>query len=81
MAAKKIIIEKHDLIPLHEKLSAEDKKKLFDDMNINFKDLPKVKFNDSALVNMDVKVGDVIKISRPSATSKETVFYRGVTDA
>jgi len=81
MATKKPIITKHALIPSHEKISEEDKKKLFEEMNIKFKDLPKIRIKDASLVESDVKPGDVIKVIRPSMTSKEIMFYRGVIDA
>ena len=72
---------KHELVPLHEKLSGEEREKLLKEMQINFKDLPKMYMDDPALAEMDVKGGDVIKISRKSRTAKETVYFRGVVDA
>ena len=72
---------KHELVPLHEKLSSEEKEKLLKELQINFKDLPKIYRSDPTLVEMDVKVGDVIRIPRKSGTAKQTVFYRGVIDA
>ena len=72
---------KHELIPLHEKLSEQEKEKLFSDLKVNFKDMPKIFRNDAAISEMDVKAGDIIRITRKSATAKETVFFRGVVDA
>ena len=72
---------KHELVPLHEKISSEEKEKLLKEININFKDLPKIYRSDPAISEMDVKPGDVIKVMRKSGTAKETVFYRGVIDA
>jgi len=82
MAAKKqkIIIEKHSLIPKHEKISDSEKEKLFSEMTIKFKDLPKIYRNDPAIISLEIKQGDVIKVIRPSTTAKQTVFYRGVID-
>ena len=76
---KKLV--KHELTPLHEKISNEEKEKLLTQMNINFKDLPKVYRDDAALAELDVKPGDIIKVTRKSTTAKETVFYRGVINA
>lgn len=72
---------KHELIALHEKLSDSEKQKLMTEMKINFKDLPKIYIDDPAIAHMDVKVGDIIKVSRKSTTAKEINFYRGVIDA
>lgn len=73
---------KHELIPLHEKISGEEKEKLLKEMNVGFKDLPKMYKTDSAIADIpEVKQGDVIKITRKSSTAKTTVFYRGVVDA
>ena len=72
---------KHELIPSHEKLSSEEREKLLKELQINFKDLPKVYRSDPALNEMDVKIGDVIKVTRKSGTAKYTTFYRGIIDA
>ena len=72
---------KHELIPSHEKLYSEEKEKLLKEMNINFKDLPKIFKSDPAIAELNVKSEDVIKITRKSATAKESSFYRGVIDA
>ena len=72
---------KHQLVPSHEKISNEEKEKLMIDMEINFKDLPKILKNDPAISELDLKPGDIVKIKRKSLTARETVFYRGVTDA
>ncbi|MBN2420702.1 DNA-directed RNA polymerase subunit H [Candidatus Woesearchaeota archaeon] len=71
---------KHELIPVHEKLSDTEKEKLLSALGISFREIPKIRKNDPALAEMDVKAGDIIKISRKSVTAKNTVFYRGVTD-
>ncbi len=72
---------KHELIPVHEKLSEQEREKLLSDLKTNFKDLPKIIKEDPAIAEMGIKAGDIIKITRKSATAKETVFFRGVTDA
>ncbi len=42
------------------------------------KELPKISKDDPALVSLNVKEGDVIKIIRQSPTAGEVAFYRGV---
>jgi len=78
MPKKKITIKNHVLMPKHIKLSEKEKKELFEKYHISLKELPKIKKDDSAIVSLNVSIGDVIKIIRPSPTSGETVFYRGV---
>ncbi len=80
-AKKAKTVENHEVIPLHEKLSDGEKEKLLVELNVAFKDLPKIHISDSAVVNMEVKVGDIIKVERKSGTTKIAVFYRGVVDA
>jgi DNA-directed RNA polymerase subunit H len=70
----------HILVPKHEKISDEEKKALFERYNISVRELPKIMINDAALAGMDVKVGDVIKITRKSSTAGFAVYYRGVTN-
>ncbi len=69
---------RHILIPEHIKLSAKEKEELFKKHNISFIALPKIKPTDAALVGLDCKQGDVIKIVRKSPTAGTAVFYRGV---
>lgn len=70
----------HTLIPLHEKISENEKKELYTKYNITFKELPKIIIKDPAIRHLEVKVGDVIKITRNSPTAGRAIFYRGVTN-
>ena len=78
MGKRKFQVEEHELIPKHVKLSDKEKKKLEEEYKISIFELPKILKNDAALKEMDLKVGDVIKIIRKSPTAGETVYYRGV---
>lgn len=80
MARKKIDISNHVLVPKHTKLSEKDKKSLLEKYNISFNKLPKIMVSDPGLAKLGAKVGDVIKIDRPSITAGKTVFYRGVVN-
>ena len=80
MPAKKFDIAKHALVPKHSKLSEKDKTALLEKYKITVKELPRIGSQDSAIVNLEVKQGDVIKIVRKSATAGESIFYRGVFD-
>ena len=70
---------KHVLIPFHEKISEKEKKELLSRYNITFRELPKISPKDSALVGLNAKKHDVIRITRNSPTAGKTYFYRGVS--
>ncbi len=67
-------------MPKHAKLSDGEKEKLLKEYNISVKELPKINIKDPAIQGMNLKVGDVVKITRKSETTRESVFYRGVID-
>jgi DNA-directed RNA polymerase subunit H len=71
-------VKTHNLVPKHTKLSQKEKKDLFTKLNITLRELPKISKNDPAIQDLDVQIGDVIRITRPSATAGHAVFYRGV---
>ncbi len=71
---------KHILIPKHEKISDKEKETLLEKYRLSMREIPKIPINDAALQGMDIKVGDVIKITRKSATAGKAVFYRGVSN-
>lgn len=77
---KKVEITKHQLVPKHQKLSEKEKSALLEKHNISLEELPKISKKDPAIAHLEVKVGDVIKIIRPSKTAGETEFYRGVAN-
>ena len=53
----------HVLQPKHSKLKAEEVSKLLEKYNISLSQLPKIKFDDSALPE-NCEIGDVVKIER-----------------
>jgi len=71
---------KHILIPKHTKLSDKEKKALLEKYQITVNDLPSIRADDTALVEIGVEEGDIIKVERDSPTAGNTVFYRGVTN-
>ena len=77
---KKFKADNHSLIPKHTKLSEKQKEKLLEDYKISLKELPRILKNDSALQALNVKPGEVIRITRSSLTAGEAVFYRVVVD-
>ena len=74
----KFEVSKHELVPKHSKLSEKDMKELFEKYSIEIQNLPRIFKNDPAIQELDIKEGDIVKISRKSPTAGETVFYRRV---
>ena len=79
-SSEKLDIKNHIFVPKHEKCSEAEKKRILEKYNSEIKDFPKIFFNDPALYNLDVKPGDLIKITRKSQTAGETYFYRVVIE-
>lgn len=77
---KKFKADKHMLIPKHAKLSDAQKEKLLEKYSVSLKDLPRVLKTDPAIISLEAKPGDVIKITRDSPTAGEAIFYRVVVD-
>jgi len=71
-------IKEHILVPKHLKLSKEEKKKIFEEYNISLQQLPGIKSDDSAILNLKTEKDDIIKVIRESPTSGEYIFYRRV---
>lgn len=77
MPTKKELLT-HILMPEHSKLTDKEKEELFQKYNISLRELPKIFKNDPALLSLDVKENDVIKIVRKGEGNQSAVFYRGV---
>ena len=75
---KEIKIKKHELVPVHEKLTEEEKKKVFQRFNVSMSQMPAILPTDPAIENLDVVPGDLIKITRNSPTAIKSVYYRVV---
>ena len=69
-------ITEHFLVPEHIKLTEQEKSELLEKYNISQKQIPMIKITDPAIKHLNVKYGDIIKITRWSPTSKITEFYR-----
>jgi DNA-directed RNA polymerase subunit H len=76
----RIDILKHELVPRHEILSTAEKKELLEKMGISERQLPKILDSDPVIKKIEAKPGDVIKITRKSQTSGETVYFRLVAE-
>ena len=71
----------HVLVPLHEKISDSEKKELLLKYNVTLLEMPKIKADDPSIRHLDVKRGDMIRITRKSRTAGSTYFYRVVVNA
>jgi DNA-directed RNA polymerase subunit H len=76
----KFKVDKHILTPKHSKLSEKEKAQLFEKYHVTSKELPKILKTDSAVKELDIKPGDIVKITRKSQTAGESIFYRAVSD-
>lgn len=68
----------HTLVPPHEVLNQEEVEALFIRYKVSPQNLPVIFADDAALKGMDVKMGDIIKVTRVSPTAGEAIFFRRV---
>ncbi len=80
MQKKEFDIKKHVLVPKHSKVSEKEKKEILEKYQISVFDLPFINKKDPAIEELEVEVGDIVKITRKSATAGEAVFYRCVVN-
>jgi DNA-directed RNA polymerase subunit H (RpoH/RPB5) len=64
------------LVPKHELLSDNDKKKFMEEYLAKPKELPRIFINDPIARYYYAKVGDIFRIERPSITSGFAISYR-----
>lgn len=76
--AKQIDVTGHELVPKHEVMAKKEKEALLKKLRIKDRDLPKITSDDPALIGMEIKPGDVIKITRESQTAGHVFYYRVV---
>lgn len=71
-------VQDHVLVPKHTKITDKEVEELLHKYNITKYQLPKILTKDPAIQEMDVKLGDIIKIIRKSPTAGKSIFYRVV---
>lgn len=69
-------ILKNELVPEHSIMSEEDIKKTFKDLDFEKKQLPKIKVDDPVSKHIGAQEGDVLEITRESATAGTFITYR-----
>lgn len=68
----------HELVPKHEILPEKEVHKLLSKYRIKPYQLPRIKASDPIVKIMGAKPGDILKITRKSATARSYVSYRYV---
>jgi len=71
-------IFEHDLVPLHEILTEEEKEEILKKYHIKVYAMPRISRSDPAVIAVGGRPGDVIRIIRKSPTAGKHVFYRYV---
>ena len=69
-------VTEHRLVPAHALLSPEDRQALLDRYKLRAEQLPRIQRPDPVARYYGLKVGDVVKIVRPSETAGRYVTYR-----
>ena len=81
MSEKKVVkITNHIYQPKHEILPKDKAEEILKKYNAKPSQLPYVMITDKALEYLDVRPGDIIKITRKSPTAGESVYYRYVVE-
>ena len=82
MPLKKIITlaPDHVDVPEHQIMTRKDAEEVLEKYHCKTTDLPLILANDSAIIGLGVKPGDMIKIIRKSATAGESFYYRYVVE-
>ena len=70
----------HQLVPKHELLSKKDAEELMQEFHIQPHQLPYLKSSDPASQSLHAEPGDIIRITRKSATAGEVTIYRYVVE-
>ncbi|TAL47685.1 DNA-directed RNA polymerase subunit H [archaeon] len=69
-------IFKHQLVPKHEILDDAQKAELLKKYGIILRQLPRMLDTDPVIKQLNGKAGDVVKITRESATAGQAEYYR-----
>ena len=73
-------ITNHIFQPRHEILSKNEAQEVLKKYNTKPSQLPYIMLSDKGLEDLDVRPGDIIKITRKSPTAGQSVYYRYVVE-
>lgn len=78
---KKVVkVTNHIYQPKHEILSKEEAEQVLKKFNVRTNQLPYIMSNDKGLEDLDVRPGDILRITRKSPTAGESIYYRYVVE-
>ena len=82
MATKKhvTLAPDHIYVPKHQIITKKEAEAVLEKHHCKPTDLPLIFVNDPAIVGLGVKPGDMIRITRKSATAGESFYYRYVVE-
>ena len=82
LATKKnpILVPDHVYVPKHEIMTKKEAEEVIKKFNCLPTELPLIFVNDPAILGLGIKPGDMIKITRKSATAGESIYYRYVVE-
>ena len=70
----------HIDVPKHQIMTRNDAEEVLEKFHCKATDLPLIFGNDPAIVGLGIKPGDMIRITRKSATAGESFYYRYVVE-
>ena len=75
-----ILVPDHVYAPKHEIMSKKEAEEVLEKFHTKPTEMPLIYVNDPAIKGLGVKPGDMIKITRKSATAGESIYYRYVVE-
>lgn len=75
-----VLVPDHVYVPKHEIMNKKEAEDVLLQFNCKPTELPLIFVNDPAILGLGVKPGDMIKITRNSATAGESIYYRYVVE-
>ena len=82
MVSRKVITltPDHIDVPKHEIMTRKEAEEVLEKYHCKATDLPLIFVTDPAIIGIGVKPGDMIKVTRKSATTGESFYYRYVVE-
>jgi DNA-directed RNA polymerase subunit H len=82
MVSKKEIVlaPDHVYVPKHEIMTKQEAEDVLEKYHCKATELPLILVTDPAIIGLGIKPGDMIRITRNSATAGESFYYRYVVE-
>jgi DNA-directed RNA polymerase subunit H len=77
-----VVLLHNKLVPNHELLTTEETEQILEKYGVTRDEMPKIKLKDPAIMifKLDVKPGDIIKITRDNPITGTSYYYRVVVE-